>query len=388
MLRLNNLNIGYNDSAPVVSSIDAELSDGCFCCLLGRNGTGKSTLLRTIAGLQHPLTGTIERPDSIGIVLTAIPNLLNTKVREMVAYGRLAHTGIWGRLHNEDYAMADEAIRLVGIEDISDRLLSTLSDGEKQKTMIARAIAQQSPLLLLDEPSAFLDYPSRRELMHLLQDLAHIHRKTILLSTHDVELAASSADVLWIINDKVDAKVCKAQLEDMAAHGLQAVCFHPEPPEFRPVAMATRLDLPYLSKPYFNFVHEMIKKCAALGMHYWLYDEGGWPSGNACGQVMAANPKRFRQMRIAKGPDGHAFIETLPAQDATGRYGYPNLLTLSYDNARTRASGTLEALEALENRSELELFAEFYEVQNNGPMTEAQREYCRRIFEELKEAES
>ena len=206
MLRLSNLNIGYSDSAPIVSSIDAELSDGCFCCLLGRNGTGKSTLLRTIAGLQRPLTGTIERPDSIGIVLTGIPNLLNTKVREMVAYGRLAHTGIWGRLHDEDYAMADEAIRLVGIQDITDRLLSTLSDGEKQKTMIARAIAQQSPLLLLDEPSAFLDYPSRRELMHLLQDLAHIHRKTILLSTHDVELAAASADVLWIINDKTMVK--------------------------------------------------------------------------------------------------------------------------------------------------------------------------------------
>lgn len=206
MLRLSNLNIGYNNSAPVVSSIDAELSDGCFCCLLGRNGTGKSTLLRTIAGLQRPLTGTIERPDSIGIVLTGIPNLLNTKVREMVAYGRLAHTGIWGRLHDEDYAMADEAIRLVGIQDIADRLLSTLSDGEKQKTMIARAIAQQSPLLLLDEPSAFLDYPSRRELMHLLLDLAHIHRKTILLSTHDVELAAASADVLWIINDKTMVK--------------------------------------------------------------------------------------------------------------------------------------------------------------------------------------
>lgn len=206
MLRLSNLNIGYNDSAPVVMSIDAELSDGCFCCLLGRNGTGKSTLLRTIAGLQLPLSGTIERPDSIGIVLTGIPNLLNTKVREMVAYGRLAHTGIWGRLHDEDYVMADEAIRLVGIQDIADRLLSTLSDGEKQKTMIARAIAQQSPLLLLDEPSAFLDYPSRRELMHLLQDLAHNHRKIILLSTHDVELAAASADILWIINDKTMVK--------------------------------------------------------------------------------------------------------------------------------------------------------------------------------------
>ena len=136
-----------------------------------------------------------------------------------------------------------------------------------------------------------------------------------------------SVAYFWIINDKVDVKTCKAQLEDMAAHGLQAVCFHPEPPEFRPVAMATRLDLPYLSKSYFNFVREMVKKCAALGMHYWLYDEGGWPSGNACGQVMASNPKRFRQMCIAKGPDGHAVIKTLPAQDETGRYGYPNLLT-------------------------------------------------------------
>ena len=201
MLKLHQLSIGYNNSAPVVSSIDAELSDGCFCCLLGRNGTGKSTLLRTIAGLQKPLGGTIERPDSIGIVLTLVPNLLNTRVREMVAYGRLAHTGIWGRLHDEDYDIADEAIQMVGIQDIANRLLSTLSDGEKQKTMIARAIAQQSPLLLLDEPSAFLDYPSRREMMRLLQDLAHVHRKTILLSTHDVELAAQSADILWIIND-------------------------------------------------------------------------------------------------------------------------------------------------------------------------------------------
>ncbi len=206
MLQLGDLNIGYNDSAPVVSAIDAELSDGCFCCLLGRNGSGKSTLLRTIAGLQHPLSGTIVRPDSISIVLTEIPDLHNTRVREMVAYGRLSHTGIWGRLHDEDYALADEAIRMVGIQDIAHRLLSTLSDGEKQKTMIARAIAQQSPLLLLDEPSAFLDYPSRRELMHLLQDLAHNHKKTILLSTHDVELAAASADILWIINDQTMVK--------------------------------------------------------------------------------------------------------------------------------------------------------------------------------------
>ncbi len=202
MLQLHHISIGYNDSAPVVTSIDAELSAGCFCCLLGRNGTGKSTLLRTVAGLQPPLGGILCRPGSVGIVLTLVPDLQHTSVREMVAYGRLGHTGFLGRLHDEDYQQADEAIRLVGISDIAHRLLNTLSDGEKQKTMIARAIAQQTPLLLLDEPSAFLDYPSRRELMRLLQHLAHQHGKTILLSTHDVELAAASADILWIIKDK------------------------------------------------------------------------------------------------------------------------------------------------------------------------------------------
>jgi len=201
MLKLHHISIGYGNSAPVVTAIDAELSAGCFCCLLGRNGTGKSTLLRTIAGLQPPLSGKIDRPDSIGIVLTYVPNLLNTRVREMVAYGRLAYTGIWGRLSEEDYSIADKAIHEVGIDDIATRLLSTLSDGEKQKTMIARAIAQQSPLLLLDEPSAFLDYPSRREMMYLLTELAHQHQKAILLSTHDVELAVQWADILWIIND-------------------------------------------------------------------------------------------------------------------------------------------------------------------------------------------
>ena len=202
MLQLHHISIGYNDSAPVVTSIDAELSAGCFCCLLGRNGTGKSTLLRTVAGLQPPLGGILHRPDSVGIVLTLVPDLQHTSVREMVAYGRLGHTGFLGRLHDEDYQQAAEPIRLVGISDIAHRLLNTLSDGEKQKTMIARAIAQQTPLLLLDEPSAFLDYPSRRELMRLLQHLAHQHGKTILLSTHDVELAAASADILWIIKDK------------------------------------------------------------------------------------------------------------------------------------------------------------------------------------------
>lgn len=199
MVILKDINIGYKSSAPIVSAMDADLHLGEFCCLLGRNGSGKSTLLRTIAGIQKPLHGELKAPQEVSIVLTQVPELQNTTVREMVAYGRLGHTGFLGRLHESDYETADSAIRLVGIEALSTRLLSNLSDGERQKTMIARAIAQEAPLLLLDEPSAFLDYPSRRDLMSLLQTLAHEQNKCILLSTHDVELASQYADCLWIL---------------------------------------------------------------------------------------------------------------------------------------------------------------------------------------------
>jgi len=201
MLTLKQLSIGYNHSAPVVSAIDAELCVGQFCCLIGRNGTGKSTLLRTIAHLQEPIAGTLISPENIGLVLTQVPDLSHTTVRQMVASGRWGYTDWLGTLRAEDYQKADEAITQVGIDALSDRLFCALSDGEKQKTMIARAIAQASTLLLLDEPSAFLDYPSRRELMHLLQRLAHEQGKAILLSTHDVELALNHADTIWLLKE-------------------------------------------------------------------------------------------------------------------------------------------------------------------------------------------
>ena len=203
MIRLHDVNIGYHNAAPVVTAIDAALPCGTFCCLLGRNGSGKSTLLRTIAGLQPPLSGDlgVQTSDPMAIVLTQVPDLRQTKVREMVAYGRLRHTGFLGRLRDRDYTAADRAIALVGLSPLSDRRLDSLSDGERQKTMIARALAQETPYLLLDEPSAFLDYPSRHSLMELLQTLAHEQQKAILLSTHDVELAIAYADILWVLRD-------------------------------------------------------------------------------------------------------------------------------------------------------------------------------------------
>lgn len=200
-MRLCHLDIGYNTSAPIVSSIDAELLPATFTCVLGRNGSGKSTLLLTLAQQLPPLSGSVISDTLPALVLPKAPELNNTTVRELVCYGRLPYTGIFGQLHEADYKAADEAIARVGITHLSEKFVNAISDGERQKALIARGLTQGTDTLLLDEPSAFLDYPSRRQLMALLQQLAHQEGKTILLSTHDAELAVQYADRLWIIED-------------------------------------------------------------------------------------------------------------------------------------------------------------------------------------------
>lgn len=200
-MTIHSLSIGYNDTAPVAHITDAVLRCGKFICLLGRNGSGKSTLLKTLAGLLPPLSGEIEGNEKISLVLTQLPQLENTTVRQLVATGRLPYSGLFGQLHEADWQAVDRAIQLVGLQSLSDRLTSTLSDGERQRVMIARAVAQDTPVMLLDEPSAFLDYPSKRELMDLLRRLAHEEGKAILLSTHDVEQAIATADLIWCMHD-------------------------------------------------------------------------------------------------------------------------------------------------------------------------------------------
>lgn len=197
-MKLCALSIGYSNSAPILNAIDAELLKGELVALIGRNGTGKSTLLRTMARLLPPLSGNIIGATP-AIVLSTTPDLRNTTVRQMVAYGRLPYTGFFGRLHERDIQVANEAMSAIGIEALADRLFCGLSDGEKQKVMIARALAQDTSTMLLDEPSAFLDYPSRLQLMEQLQNLAHNQQKAILLSTHDLELAQRFADRIWLI---------------------------------------------------------------------------------------------------------------------------------------------------------------------------------------------
>ncbi len=212
MIELKNLSTGYGRHT-VSANLNATLQSGRLTCLLGPNGVGKSTLLRTLCGFQPPLEGRMEMDGkdmaqlsrkemsrSIGVVLTERPDVTDMRASDMVALGRTPYTGFWGRLGTEDRNRVDEAMQLVGITDLAHRMIHTLSDGERQKVMIAKALAQQTPVILLDEPTAFLDFPSKVETMRLLHRLAHESGKTVFLSTHDLETAIQLSDDLWLLS--------------------------------------------------------------------------------------------------------------------------------------------------------------------------------------------
>ena len=219
-VRLKGLTIGYRTkqvTKAVASGIEACIRSGELTCLLGPNGVGKSTLLRTLSAFQPKLEGSIcyegsdgktaeiseltdrELSRMIGVVLTEKPDVRNMTVRELVGLGRSPYTGFWGLLTKDDYAIVDESISVVGIGALSGRTVDTLSDGERQKVMIAKALAQQTPIIFLDEPTAFLDFPSKVEVMQLLKRLARTMGKTVFMSTHDLELALQVADTVWLM---------------------------------------------------------------------------------------------------------------------------------------------------------------------------------------------
>ena len=205
--------------------LEGSLPRGTLTVLLGTNGAGKSTLLRTLAGLQPPLAGDIfwegnslasltpeERAKCLIIVLTVRPETGNLTVREVVALGRLPHRqGLWGsRNAAADAEAVESAMRLTTTSAWSERPVSRLSDGERQRVFIAKALAQETPLILLDEPTAFLDYPSRVQFFNLLKRLTNEMGKTVLLSSHDVELAATHADRILLLSKE---SLCLAPTE-------------------------------------------------------------------------------------------------------------------------------------------------------------------------------
>jgi iron complex transport system ATP-binding protein len=220
-LRAEGLAVGYRavrnaagraEDRRVLSDLDLELQPGELVCLLGPNGAGKSTLLRTLAGLQAPLAGRIlidgediaalaqdARARKTAIVLTERMEAGNLTVHALAALARHPHTGWMGRLMESDWAAVRLGLEAAGAWELRERLFDELSDGEKQRVMLARALAQEPALLLLDEPTAFLDLPRRVETIRILRKLAHDHGRAVLLSTHDLDLAMRAADRLWLL---------------------------------------------------------------------------------------------------------------------------------------------------------------------------------------------
>lgn len=234
MINLTDLAIGYpgrrGQAKVVASGISADIGGGELTCLLGANGAGKSTLLRTLAAFQPKLAGSIRIGGCeietysdrrlariVGVVLTDKCEVRNMQVHELVALGRSPYTGFWGSLSGEDRRVVERSLGLVGIGHMARRMVHALSDGERQKVMIAKALAQETPVIFLDEPTAFLDFPSKVEIMRLLHHLSRSEGKTIFLSTHDLELALQIADKIWLM-DK-GGGIATGTPEDLALDG-------------------------------------------------------------------------------------------------------------------------------------------------------------------------
>lgn len=207
-LVIRNLAVGYGGRA-VRSGLSFSLCAGELVSMLGRNGCGKSTLLRTLAGLQpsvsgyHSLDGlsAAERSRRVALVLTERVALENTTVHEVVAMGRYPYTDFLGGLREVDEQIVARSLERVGWVEPS-RSFSALSDGERQRVLIAKALAQNTPVILLDEPTAHLDLPSRIALFRLLRSLAHDEGKMVLVSTHELDLASEWSDRIMLFSEQ------------------------------------------------------------------------------------------------------------------------------------------------------------------------------------------
>ncbi|WP_029760144.1 ABC transporter ATP-binding protein [Gordonia hirsuta] len=216
-MQLVDVAIGYpgrrrSPALVLAENLGATARPGRLTTLLGPNGSGKSTLLRTICGLQPPLSGRVmidgvdgteitpaQLAKSVAVVLTERVDAGFLSVREIVSLGRTPHLGVSARMTAADYAVVDWALEVTGTTALADRLGGELSDGQRQRVMTARALAQQPRLLVLDEPTSFLDVPSRVELLDLLSRLAREQDLAVLVSTHELELALRLADDVWLL---------------------------------------------------------------------------------------------------------------------------------------------------------------------------------------------
>lgn len=228
MIKLSDITLAFGHRE-LIAHASTEFTRGNLIALLGRNGTGKSTLLRAIAALGSVQGGTIEidgRPigtlsstelaRNIAFVNTERIEVEAMTAYELVAIGRSPYTDWMGRLTDDDHSIINKSLRMAGVESLANRKVDTLSDGECQRVMIARALAQQTPIILLDEPTAFLDLPNRYELCTLLAELAHTSNRCIIFSTHELDIALTLADSIALVDTP---HLTHLQTEDMIASG-------------------------------------------------------------------------------------------------------------------------------------------------------------------------
>jgi iron complex transport system ATP-binding protein len=253
ILETRHLTIGYAPPrrAPIVitEDLNVTLAAGELVALIGPNGAGKSTLIRTVTGMQTPLDGSIcllgddlrtlkprTLAQRVAVVLTERPSAPNLTGYALVALGRQPHTDWTGALSPDDEHIVRDAVRAVGAEDIAPRLLAELSDGQQQKLLIARALAQETPLIVLDEPTAYLDLPRRVEVTRLLGRLARDTGRTVLLSTHDLDLALRTADRIWLMSR--DHGLVTGAPEDLVLAGAFQAAFAADDVNFDPATGA------------------------------------------------------------------------------------------------------------------------------------------------------
>ncbi|MCQ2301398.1 MAG: ABC transporter ATP-binding protein [Bacteroidales bacterium] len=219
VIKTQNLSIGYNGK-PLMADINVSLNAGDIVALAGPNGAGKTTLFKTLTASIKPVSGEVslmgrnlsdysatERASMFSLVLTDKPDDMFLKVFDIVAAGRYPYMGLLARLKDKDREIVMQSLDTVGITELAERNFISLSDGEKQKVMIAKALAQDTPIIFMDEPAAFLDYPSKIELIHLMKRLSREQGKTILFSSHDLELLLRYSDQMWLVAPKKSLKV-------------------------------------------------------------------------------------------------------------------------------------------------------------------------------------
>lgn len=250
MIRLNDLTIGYGHRI-LLQHASATIPAGELVALVGRNGTGKSTLLRAIAGFGERLGGEIrldghsletlspqQLATTVSFVTTERVRIPNLRCEDVVALGRAPYTNWIGRVQEQDKAIVERSLELVGMAAFAGKTMDRMSDGECQRILIARALAQDTPVILLDEPTAFLDLPNRYELATLLRRLAHDEGKCILFSTHDLDVALGLCDAVALI-DTPDLHCLPAS--DMASSGHIERLFAGAGISFDPATLTIRL---------------------------------------------------------------------------------------------------------------------------------------------------